>query len=145
MRNASILLALSLLLCACAAQRPDNHRSDPLVDSYGRLELVSARQRMVDDKMQLHVTVKNAFSEPVTGVRVLYRLLVNKEPDSPEIVRSQVESDAVVAPGAEAAVDIELPPQAGQRSGFGSFLQAFAVKRGGKALPLPPYWRTEND
>ncbi len=145
MRNASILLALSFLLCACAAQRPDRHGSDPLVDSYGRLDLVSARQRMDGDKMQLHVTVKNSFAEPVTGVRLLYRLLVNKEPDSPEIVRSQVESDAVLAPGAEATVDIELPPQAGQRGGFGSFLQAFAVRRGGQVQPLPPYWRTDTD
>lgn len=145
MRNASILLALSLLLCACAAQRPATPDADPLVDEYGRLDLVSAKQRLEGDRMQLRVTVRNSFAEPVTGIRVLYRLLVNKEPDSPEIVRTQVESDEVLAPGAEANLDLDLPPQAGQRSGFGSFLQAFAQKRGGKVLPLPPHWRSEND
>jgi hypothetical protein len=143
MRIAALLLALPLITAACSASRPGSPPADPAVAEYGRLDLVKATQRIEGDRMFLDLTVRNSFSEPVNGVRVLFRLLVSKDPESMEIVRAQEVTDDVLAPGAETKIPLALPRQAGQRGTFGTFVHAFAVMRGGTSLPTPPEWRDE--
>jgi len=115
----------------------------PLEREFGRLTITKAHQRLENDRMYLDLSMKNRFPEPVHGFRVLYRILVNADADSLEVVRKQVEADDVIAPGAEHSLTMELPRQAGQRGSFASYLHAFAVRRGNTAMPEPPHWRAD--
>ena len=144
MRTSLLLLLLPMALTAgCAATQPVAPPADELETRYGKLERVKALQSIENDQLHLEVTVRNPFAEPVVGVRLLFRLLVSRDPDALEIVRKQKVHDGDLAPGAEVTIDLALPRQAGQRGSFGTFLEAFAVERGGKSLPLPPQWQED--
>lgn len=143
MRIAAILLILSLLTTGCAAGRQAGSPAAGLADPTGKLEIVKASQRIEGDQLHLAVTVRNPFPETVTGVRVLFQLRVSRDPESAEIVRAQEESDDVLAAGAETVLQLPLPRQAGQRGGFGSFLNVYARRIGATEVPLPPDWRSD--
>lgn len=143
MRLTPILCCALLLATASCSTRSPEAVADPLERDFGRLPLVQATQRIEESELFLDITVENPFAETVEGVRVLYRVLVSKDPESLEIARTQHESDAVLAPGARTQVSILLPRQAGQRGSFGAFAHAFAQRRGATDMPLPPLWRVE--
>jgi len=129
----------------CAAQATPPKTGDPERTQFGRLDLAGVNQRLEDNSMHLDVTVANPFAEAVSGVRVLYRILVTPDPDTKEITRSQEVFETTLEPGEKKTVTLTLPPQAGQRGNFGTFLHAYAVRRGSEALPLPPKWRADSN
>lgn len=148
MRRSTIILAVSILILAgasasCSATRSPSAKATArgAAVEQGALQLVSVAQRIEDNRIHLDVTVGNPHAEAASGVRLLYRILVSNDPESLEIARSQEEVAVEIAAGAQATVSMLLPPQAGQRGGFGTFLHAHAIRLGTKTLPLPPNWR----
>lgn len=135
--TAFIALTLALGVAACTAKAP----ATPTTDSdFGRLELAYARIR--HDKgggSTLTFTIRNGYSDQVTGVRVLYRVLATPDKDGTEIARAQKEFDVKVGAGDTASLELPVP----KNTGAGTFVQAYAVQRGDEKLPLPPKWQAE--
>lgn len=137
------LTLLGLLAGGCAAAKPAPAPSTGLpLEANGQLALVRAVTQLSSDGTTLALTLKNPYLEPVHGVRVVYRVLVSREADAAEVARTQSSFSDTIEPGKEATVSISLPPQAGQ-AGFGTFVHAFAMRRGDRDMTPPPFWRTE--
>lgn len=143
MRTAALLLMLSLVTTGCAAGHRAAAPAGGPGEPTGKLEIVKASQRIEGDQLHLAVTVRNPFPETATGLRVLFQLRVSRDPESAEVVRAQEETDDVLAPGAEAVLQLPLPRQAGQRGSFGSFLHVYARRVGAADVPPPPDWRAD--
>jgi hypothetical protein len=155
-RSKLVIAALSFSLAAfgCTAsaadksapqaktpEKVDKQSAKPLADlDKGRLQVLGARKVPGEDKAALSFSVKNVQSKDIDGIRVLYRVTTEPKADAVEISRVQQEFDTHLQPGETIALSIEVPPY---QSGSGSFLQAYAVRRGSETMPLPPHWRTE--
>ncbi len=134
-------LIFSLLaMLGCSAARPAAAPQPDLpLAANGQLRLVRVTTALEGTERVLSVTVANPYAEPVVGVRLIYRVLTTRDPESPEIARNQDEIAATLAPGQEGSFELRLPPEAGQ-AGFGSFLQVFAAKLGEADMTPPPFW-----
>lgn len=137
---APLALVLASVGCSTARTPPATAAAE---NPDARLPIASVMQRLEDGKLLLDISVTNPHGETVHGVRVLYRILVNTDPDSKEIARTQREFALELAPGDEQTVTLALPPQAGERGAFGTFLHVFAGRLGERVMPLPAQWQSE--
>lgn len=134
------LLLPLLAMLGCSAARPAAAPQPDLpLAAHGQLRLVGVTTALEGADRVLSVTVANPYEKPVVGVRLIYRVLSTRDPESAEIARNQDEIAATIEPGQQASFELSLPPEAGQ-AGFGSFLHVFAAKLGEEDMPPPPFW-----
>ena len=111
--------------------------------AFGQVQLLSTEIRTDADFIRLRGMMKNPYDEPVEGVRMICRILNDPSPTAVELDRFQRVLDVTLASGAQTSFNLDLQSNhAGTR--FGSVrVQAFAIKRGDRTMPLPPEWRQQ--
>ena len=151
-----LAIAVPVLVTGCAGQRPPPphpaptpSQPPPLPDAkampdgdLGLLPVFVTEQTSDGRVIHLRGLVGNPYPEPVEGVRVIVRILPAPRGDAEEVDRFQKEYRTRIGSGDRAALrlDVRTPYAAAEGTG-GIFVQAFAIKRGGQFLPMPPDWR----
>jgi len=114
-------------------------RMPPEADAVGRLLVFTRAQIGGDFKaLKFRGEIANPYSEDVDGVRVVIKFLSERAADSRERERFQRILDTHLPSGALAPLHFDLQAMAGS-GGF--VIEAYAIKRGGVELPIPPDWK----
>jgi len=141
-RAAVALAALSLALSCGTTRHPtgDSSATDERF-AYGELELLNVTTTPDIDSLTFRGVFRNEFDEPVDGIRVVLRILHDKDPTSGEIVRAQEILDAHLEPAEHMPFEITAKVRPTSLANVGLFLHGFAVHRGGEVLPISPLWQ----
>jgi hypothetical protein len=109
---------------------------------FGQLQVFTTSQTTDGRNIKLRGLVRNPYPEATQGVRLIYRVLTRPGPDGKELDRFQKVLDSKLSSGAQTPLSWDLQTMyAGQSGTWGFNLQAFAIQRGDRALPLPPDWK----
>jgi len=141
-RVAVALAALSLTL-SCTTVQPPSGDSSATAErfAHGQLELLNVTTTPAIDSPTFRGIFRNEFDEPVDGIRVVLRILHEKDPTSGEIVRAQETLDAHLEPAEHMAFEITAKVRPTSLANVGMYLHGFAVRRGGEELPISPLWQ----
>ena len=148
-----LVACVVMLLLSCTARAPLGTQPDaawPGVVSnpgdipfaeHGILPVFTTSLTTDGRNLHLRALVGNPYPEPVEGVRAIFEIMARQDPEGETLDRFEREMDVTIPSGERAALRWDLQTMyAGPGTG-GFRLVAFAVKRGGVTMPLPPGWR----
>ncbi len=94
--------------------------------------------------VKLRGKIRNPYPEAIQGVRLMY---LDIAPGNPRRVLDTALriTDVDVGPGQETPLRWDIQTMYAGSAGARFELGAFAISRGGKALPLPPGWEPGDD
>jgi hypothetical protein len=145
---ATLLWSLVAVLCAPPAAAPpsapaaassDLSAVDPVLAERGVLQIFVTDQLTDGRNLKIRGRIRNPYDQPVDGVRLVLRILSMPGPQGRELDRFQQVLDERVGGGEQIPLRFDVQTMYGSFGGF--VLQAFAIRRGSEALPLPPEWK----
>src|SRR5262249_29776706 len=145
--NTFIATLMTIALVACRPPRtPDPIELPPPssipLSEYGQLQVFITGQTTDGRNFKLRGLIRNPYPGTVEGARLMFRILTHPGPDARELELSQKVIETRLASGEQTALRWDLQSMyAGQSGVSGFMLQAFAIKRGGQELPVPPDWK----
>lgn len=151
-RKPLVATVVVMMLSACAARGPLGTQPDaawPGVVSdtadipfaeHGILPVFTTSLTTDGRNLHLRALVGNPYREPVEGVRAIFEVMAVQDPEGETLDRFERVMDVTIPSGERTSLRWDLQTMyAG--SGAGGFrLVAFAVKRGGVTMPVPPGW-----
>lgn len=155
LRSSMMILALVGTACSCGppqqpprvdvegtAAPPAVQLPEMLLSELGQLQVFITGQTTDGRNIKLRGLIRNPYSDPVEGVRVIFRMLTAPSADARELDRVQKVLEEQLASGEQTALRLDVQTMYAGQSGMSGFsLQAFAIKRGGQVLPPPPGWK----
>jgi len=109
---------------------------------FGQLQVFITGQMTDGRNIHLRGLIRNPYLEPIEGVRVLLQVLSAPSMQGRELDRIQKVLDVHLESGERTALRLDIQTMYAGASGSGFRLQAFAITRGGQALPPPPDWKS---
>jgi hypothetical protein len=147
----AILLSVALIGCGPPPQprRTPESAPDPAMAAAlnaaaesGQLQIFMTDQTSDGRTIKLRGLIRNPYPDTVEGVRVVFRIRSTPDPGSRELDRMQKILNTSIKSREQTALRWDVQTMyAGQGGMSGFSLQAFAIKRGGQELPLPPDWK----
>jgi hypothetical protein len=122
-----------------AAASPDLPAVDPALAERGVLQIFVTDQLTDGRNLKIRGRIRNPYDQPVDGVRLVLRILSMPGPQGHELDRFQQVLEERVEGGAQIPLRLDVQTMYGTFGGL--TLQAFAIRRGGQTLPLPPEWK----
>lgn len=113
---------------------------EPL-NGLGQLQVFVTGQMTDGRNIKLRGLIRNPYTDPVEGVRLIFRMLSAPDVHARELDRFQKVLGDRLDTGGQAAFSFDVQTMYAGASGAGFLIQAFAVKRAGQDLPLPPDWK----
>lgn len=144
-------LALSLLIVSCdppnvgpraveeAVAAHDLPAPDALQSQFGVLQIFVTSQLTDGRNLKIRGRIRNPYTEPVDGVRLVLRILTVPSPEGRQLDRFQQVLDEHLAGGEQTPLRLDVQTMYGGQGGF--IVQAFAIRRNGQPLPAPPDWK----
>ncbi|HYD47593.1 MAG TPA: hypothetical protein VEB21_04565 [Terriglobales bacterium] len=139
---ATLALGCFLASASCSSSQPVTpaEAAAHAATEAAQLEIPYARTVPKGNHAVLNFSVRNPYKEEVDGIRVVFRVTTSRDPGAPEVTRVQKELAGRVGAGNVQPFEIEVPAEARQR-GAGTYLRAYALRRGNEVVPLPPEWQ----
>ncbi len=144
----SLLLWISTAVPSCAPVRSTapaasvaDRRQIPLSE-FGQLQIFSPGLMTDGRNIKVRGRVRNPYPEPIEGIRVVFLMMASPENGVRVLDRFQEVLDDRLASGEQAPLRFDVQTMYAGMGGMNRFeLLAFAIKRGGHDLPLPPDWK----
>ncbi len=145
----SLILSFSLALVSCApphsAAPPQSAIPDvrdvPLAE-FGQLQIFSPGLMTDGRNIKVRGRVRNPYPEPIEGIRVVFLMMASPENGARVLDRFQEVLHDRLAYDEQAPLRFDVQTMYAGMGGMNRFeLLAFAIKRGGQYLPLPPGWK----
>lgn len=115
---------------------------DMPMGEFGELQIFSTGLMTDGRNLKVRGLIRNPYSEPIDGIRVIFRMLASPEDGAREVDRFQRVLDHRLAAGEQTALRFDVQTMYAGMGGMNRFeLAAFAIARGGQALPPPPGWK----
>jgi len=156
----ALSLALGVLLASCSPPKPpaiDKSSEQPWrrekelypgiekknIDKNGRLEVMTTSLLTDGRFLKIRGKLRNPMSEPVDGVRVLFRIYnMGLGSDAAPIETIQKEKEIHLDSGGTTALRLDIETMYAGGAGGSSFrLEAYAARVGDRDIPPPPGWR----
>jgi hypothetical protein len=147
-RIGMVVLILSAAIWACtdlsppeppqtsAPEQPSGNLPLPGTGEPGELQVFLTGQMSDGRNIQLRGLIRNPYSEAAEGVQVRLQILSRPGADASELDHFQKVMDVRIGPGERTALRWDVQTMYAQGGG-GLHLAAFAMKLGGKMMPLP--------
>ncbi len=141
------LVSLTFLL-SCGPPRPATSNLPPLPDpreiplaEFGQLQIFSTGLMTDGRNIKVRGLIRNPYPEPIEGIRVVFLMMASPEENARVLDRFQQVLDERLPSGAQTTLRFDVQTMYAGIGGMNRFeLQAFAIKRAGRDLPLPPGW-----
>jgi hypothetical protein len=147
--TAALLASLVAISCAPPTAAPPTppeaaapHEQlavDPVLAERGVLQIFVTDQLTDGRNLKIRGRIRNPYDQRVDGVRLVLRILSMPGSQGHELDRFQQVVDEPVAAGEQIPLRLDVQTMYGSFGGL--TLQAFAIRRGGQTLPLPPEWK----
>ncbi len=142
----SFLAALAVATLSCASP-PGTDRSaqmSTVAREFGALPVFITSQLTDGRNVKLRGKIRNPYAESISGIRLIY---VDLAPGTPARVLGHALHilDLELGSGQDTPLRWDIQTTYAGSPGAHFNLMAFAIKRGGQDLPLPPGWEKGDD